>query len=90
MIPTALRSFTDRKSRLELTGATVGQLLSELADTYPDIKQHLFDDEGEPRSFINVFVGERNIRELSGMATPVGPDAQVMLVPAIAGGGRGQ
>jgi len=85
LIPTALRTFTDRNSEISVEGSTVGQAIAALAEKHPDIKQHLYK-EGELRSFINIFVGETNIKKLQGLDTPVTPDAQIMLVPAIAGG----
>jgi adenylyltransferase/sulfurtransferase len=84
-IPTALRSFTERKSEIAVTGATVGEAIGHLAETYPDIKQHLYQG-AELRSFINVFVGETNIKKLQLLDTPVKDDDTIMLVPAIAGG----
>jgi adenylyltransferase/sulfurtransferase len=85
LIPTALRTFTDRASEVSVEGATVGEAVAALAEKYPDIKQHLYK-EGELRSFINIFVGETNIKNLQGLDTPVASGTQIMLVPAIAGG----
>jgi adenylyltransferase/sulfurtransferase len=96
LIPTALRAFTDRKSEVEAEGATVGEAIRAFADAYPDIKQHLYqtgdagtpgDHSGELRSFINVFLGETNIKNLDGLDTKATPGDTIMLVPAIAGGG---
>ncbi|MDR1039066.1 MAG: MoaD/ThiS family protein [Deltaproteobacteria bacterium] len=86
LVPTALRGFTDRKAELSLEGATVGALLEALVSAYPDIRPHLFAEAGELRGFINVFVGEENIRSTGGLDTPVKDGATVMVVPAIAGG----
>jgi adenylyltransferase/sulfurtransferase len=86
LIPTALRNFTDRKSELIVEGATVGEAIRNFADAYPDIKQHLYQG-AELRSFINVFVGENNIKNLQGLDTEVAGGETIMLVPAIAGGG---
>ncbi|MDR1596799.1 MAG: MoaD/ThiS family protein [Treponema sp.] len=86
LIPTALRNFTDRKSEVIAEGATVGEAIRNFADAYPDIKQHLYQG-AELRSFINVFVGENNIKNLQGLDTKVTGGETIMLVPAIAGGG---
>ncbi|MDR2638046.1 MAG: MoaD/ThiS family protein [Zoogloeaceae bacterium] len=85
-IPTALRGFTDRKGEISLEGDTVGAALAALTQAYPDIKPHLYHDDGELRSFINVYVGEANIKKLDGLATKVPEGGVIMLVPAIAGG----
>ncbi|GHU54404.1 molybdopterin synthase sulfur carrier subunit [Spirochaetia bacterium] len=84
-VPTALRTFTERKSEVVVEGGTVGEAINALAALYPDIRQHLFQGE-ELRSFINVFVGESNIKKLDGLNTKVAPGGTIMLVPAIAGG----
>jgi molybdopterin converting factor small subunit len=88
-IPTALRAFTDGSSEAELAGDTVGALIEAFAERYPDIRTHLFDENGALRSFVNVYVGETNIKGTGGLDTPLAADATVMLVPAIAGGAGG-
>jgi molybdopterin converting factor small subunit len=69
-----------------LEGHTVGQLVAALAERFPDIQPHLYDDTGALRSFINLYVGENNIKTTGGLETPVSDGAEVLLVPAIAGG----
>ncbi len=85
-IPTTLRLFTEQRSEAELEGSTVREALSALADEYPEAKKALYDENGELRRFINVFVGENNIKDLDGMDTPVKDGDEIMLIPAIAGG----
>ncbi|MDR3161655.1 MAG: MoaD/ThiS family protein, partial [Spirochaetaceae bacterium] len=63
--------------------------VAALAEQYPDIKQHLYQEDGSLRSFINVFVGDTNIKKLRGLDTPLSDGAVLMLVPAIAGGTAG-
>ena len=86
LIPTALRSFVDRNSEVEVDGATVGEALGNLATQYPDLKQQIYEDDVKLRGFVNVFVDGTNIKKLNGLDTPVAPGATVMIVPAIAGG----
>ncbi|ELX9620778.1 MoaD/ThiS family protein [Klebsiella variicola] len=86
LIPTALRAFTDGQGKVTLEGHTVGQLVAALAARYPDVQPHLYDDAGALRSFINLYVGEHNIKTTGGLETPVSDGAEVLLVPAIAGG----
>jgi len=86
LIPTALRSFVDRNSEIEVEGATVGEALGNLATQYPDLKQQIYEDDVKLRGFVNVFVDGTNIKKLNGLDTPVAPGATVMIVPAIAGG----
>ena len=86
LIPTALRSFVDRKSEVEVEGGTVGEALANLAAEYPDLKHQIYEDDVKLRGFVNIFVDETNIKKLNGLETVVAAGATVMLVPAIAGG----
>ncbi|KFX20102.1 MoaD/ThiS family protein [Pectobacterium betavasculorum] len=86
LIPTALRAFTDGQGKVSLEGETVGQLVAALAASYPDIHQHLYEENGSLRAFINLYVGETNIKTTGGLDTPVKSGDEVLLVPAIAGG----
>lgn len=86
LIPTTLRSFTNRRSEILLEGKSVGEVISNLADEYPDARKAIYDEEGKLRSFINVFLGEDNIKKLDGFDTEVKDGDTIMLVPAIAGG----
>ena len=86
LIPTALRSFVDRKSEIEAEGSTVGEARANLASQYPDLKHQIYEDDVKLRGFVNVFVEGTNIKKLNGLETAVASGATVMLVPAIAGG----
>ncbi len=86
LIPTALRAFTDGQGKISLPSTTVGELIAALAQQYPDIAPHLYDEDGSLRSFINLYVGEDNIKGTGGLDTPVKEGGEVLLVPAIAGG----
>jgi len=86
IIPYALRAFTGRSAEVEVKGSTAGEVIKALADVYPDLKAHLFADDGQLRSFINLFVGGVNINNMQGLDTPVPDNGEVMVVPAIAGG----
>ena len=86
LIPTALRSFVDRKSEVDVDGSTVGEALANLAGQYPDLKHQIYEDDVKLRGFVNVFVDGTNIKKLNGLETKVAQGATVMLVPAIAGG----
>ena len=86
LIPTTLRGFTNNRSELELEGETVGQVIQALSDEFPETKKALFDDEGNLRSFVNVFLNDENIRDLNGNDTAIRAGDEVILIPAIAGG----
>ncbi|HZG23122.1 MAG TPA: MoaD/ThiS family protein [Chitinophagaceae bacterium] len=86
IIPTPLRKFTNNTARLSVKGSNVEQIVSELSLNFPDLKKHLVDEKGSLRSFVNVFVGDDDIRNLQQGQTAVQDDTVISIVPAIAGG----
>lgn len=86
IIPTPLRKFTQHQSRVQSTGNTVSEVIHNLVNTYPDIRKNLLDENGQIRAFVNVFVGDNDIRNLQQENTPTDASSVVSLVPAIAGG----
>jgi len=86
LIPYALRAFTGRNAEVEVEGGTAGGAINALANAYPALKTHLFTEDGQLRSFINLFVDGVNINNLQGLDTPIKDNGEIMLVPAIAGG----
>ena len=85
-IPTPLRTYTGGNSEVTVSGATISEVLSDLTIQCPAIKPHLFNEDGELRPFVNLFVGENNIKDLQGVETPIKDDDKIMLIPSIAGG----
>ncbi len=85
-IPTPLRPYTSGKSEVTVTGTKISEVLTDLASQYPAIKPHLFNDGGGLRPFVNLFVGEDNIKDLQGVDTPIKDGDRIMLIPSIAGG----
>lgn len=86
LIPTPLRQFTDNKDSVELSGATVGDILSALTTLHPDLRKNLFTDQGKLRSFVNVYLNDEDIRYMEKDATPVAASDTISIVPSIAGG----
>jgi len=85
-IPTPLRAYTNGQSDVTVKGSNISEVLGDLTTQYPTIKPHLFNDAGELRPFVNLFVGENNIKDLQGVNTPVKDGEKIMLIPSIAGG----
>jgi adenylyltransferase/sulfurtransferase len=86
LIPTALRQFAGQNDTVELAGATAGEVLGALTARFPDLRRHLYNDEGKLRSFVNVYVNDEDIRYLARDATPVRESDTLSIVPSIAGG----
>ena len=85
-VPTTLRTLTGGESDVAVDGATVGEVLTALDAAHPGFKDKLFDDEGNLRRFVNVFVADDDVRFMDGLATPV-PDGETLsIIPAVAGG----
>jgi adenylyltransferase/sulfurtransferase len=85
IIPTPLRQFADGKSEIEVEASTAGEALEKLTAEYGELRKHLYKDD-ELRSFVNVYVGEEDIRDLDGTDTKVADGGEVLIVPSIAGG----
>ena len=85
-IPTPLRPYTEKADVVEIDGATVGELLDNLTTRFGGLKQHLFNNEGQMRSFVNVYVNDEDIRYLQKGQTPVKAGDSVSIIPSVAGG----
>jgi molybdopterin synthase sulfur carrier subunit len=84
-IPTQLRPLADGASELTVEGSTVGEVLKALDAAHPGFAERLFDDGGNLRRFVNVFLGEEDVRFLDGLNPPVAGQS-LSIVPAVAGG----
>jgi molybdopterin converting factor small subunit len=85
-IPTPLRPYAGKRDSAEFSVSTVGEALSQLTTTFPDLRKHLFTDDGKLRSFVNVYVNDEDIRYLSNESTPTKEGDLVSIIPSIAGG----
>ncbi len=85
-IPSPLRYYTNGQAEVTLRGATVQEAMGSLVEQYPSLRPHLYGSDGNLRAFVNLFVGKDNIRDLQGLNTPLAEDAQLRLIPSVAGG----
>jgi len=84
-IPTPLRTLTGGHDEVKATGATVGAIIEDLEKRHPGVRDRLLDDKGV-RRFVNIYVGDEDIRFLEGLNTELKGGEQISIVPAIAGG----
>ena len=84
-IPTPLRSYTGGQAEIAVNGETVGAVLEDLTNQFPDLEQHLYNN-GQLRNFVNIFVGDEDIRFRDGLETEIESDEKLRIVPSIAGG----
>ncbi|MFP3854061.1 MAG: ubiquitin-like small modifier protein 1 [Anaerolineales bacterium] len=85
-IPTPLRPYAEGQKEIDVQAETVGGALDDLTRQHPGLRQHLYDEEGQLRAYVNVFLNEDDIRGLDGSETPLDPDDRITIVPSIAGG----
>jgi molybdopterin synthase sulfur carrier subunit len=85
-IPTQLRPLTGGAGEVEVEGSTVGDALKALDASHPGMADRLFDEAGNLRRFVNVFLADEDVRFLDVLATPVPSGQTLSIVPAVAGG----
>ena len=85
-IPTPLRPYANNQSVVDVKGATVTLVLEDLLQQFPALQKHLKDKKGNIRSFVNIYVGDEDIRSLDGVDTEVEADDALVIIPSIAGG----
>jgi sulfur-carrier protein len=84
-IPTQLRAATDGQAEVEVSGATVGDVLDAVFEAHGSLRERITQD-GDLRRFVNVYVSGEDIRFQDGLATPIDDGAEVTILPAVAGG----
>lgn len=86
IIPTPLRKFTNNTAKVSVQAGTIREAVESVGFEFPDIKKYLVDEQGYIRAFVNVFLGNDDIRDLQEENTPIQGDSVISIVPAIAGG----
>ena len=84
-IPTPLRTLTGGEDQVQVPGATLREVIETLEKNHPGIRDRLLDEKGV-RRFVNIYVGDEDVRFLDGLETKLSSGAEVSIVPAIAGG----
>ena len=87
-IPTALRQYAGNEESVETGGNTAGEAINGLITKYPELKKHLYTEEGKLRSFVNLYVNDKDIRYEQNLDTPVNPNDEISIIPSIAGGSQ--
>ena len=85
-IPTPLRQYAGKQPAVDVKGSTVGEALSGLVSQHPDLRRHLYTDEGKLRAFVNVYLNDEDVRYMQKEATAVQDGDNISIVPSIAGG----
>ena len=85
-IPTPLRQYVGKQASIKVQGTTVAEAMNALVSQHPELRRHLYTDEGKLRSFVNVYLNDEDIRYLQKEATAVKEGDNISIVPSIAGG----
>ena len=86
LIPTPLRVYVGKQDVVRVEGKTVGELLQNLTTQYSELRNHLYNEDGRLRSFVNVYLNDDDIRYLDKEATSLKDGDTVSIVPSVAGG----
>lgn len=85
-IPTILRNYTDGEKEVSADGSNLAELIDNLESNHPGIKARVLDDAGALRRFVNVYVGDDDVRFIGGLEAEISDGAQISIIPAVAGG----
>jgi MoaD family protein len=85
-IPTPLRQYVGKQASVDVQGATVGEAMNFLVAQHPELRKHLYTDDGKLRAFVNLYVNDEDIRYLQKEATSLKDGDNISIVPSIAGG----
>jgi sulfur-carrier protein len=85
-IPTILRAYTGGAAEVPAEPGSLREVIAGLDASYPGLAGRILDDAGKLRRFVNVYVGDEDVRLAQGLDTKVPEGGQVSVIPAVAGG----
>ena len=85
-VPTVLRPRTGGAAVVDAEGGTIAEVIKSVDRSHPGFGDVIFEDSGQLKRFINVFLDDEDVRYLEGADTPVPDGAEVVILPAVAGG----
>ncbi len=85
-IPTILRNFTSGAGEVTADGASLREVLDNLETSFPGIRDRILDEQGALRRFVNVYVGDDDVRFIGGLDAQIADGARISIIPAVAGG----
>jgi molybdopterin converting factor small subunit len=85
-IPTPLRQYAGKQAAVDVKAGSIAEALSGLVSQHPDLRRHLYTDDGKLRAFVNVYLNDEDVRYLQKDATAVKDSDTISIVPSIAGG----
>ncbi|MEV6287654.1 ubiquitin-like small modifier protein 1 [Kribbella sp. NPDC051770] len=85
-LPTVLQAFAGGNEKVAIEATTVGEAFAQLEREHPALRRRLTDEQGALRRHVNVYLGNDNIRDLDGLDTQLPDDAELLVLPSVAGG----
>jgi sulfur-carrier protein len=85
-IPPVLRASVGGEREVDASGASVGEVLRDLASNHPATESQLFSADGALNRYVNVYLNDEDVRVLDGLDTAVGDGDTLQILPAMAGG----
>jgi len=85
-IPTILRTFTSGAGEVGAEGTTLREVLDNLEGSFPGIRERILDEQGALRRFVNVYVGDDDVRFIGGLDAQIPDGTRISIIPAVAGG----
>jgi molybdopterin/thiamine biosynthesis adenylyltransferase/rhodanese-related sulfurtransferase/molybdopterin converting factor small subunit len=86
-IPTPLRAYTDKQSVVEVQATTVAEALAALTNQFPELRKHLYSEQGKLRAFVNVYLNDEDIRFIDRKENASVKESDTLsIIPSIAGG----
>ena len=85
-IPPVLRPAVGGEREVSAAGASVGEVLTALVESYPETREQIFAEDGELNRYVNVYLNDEDVRVLDGLGTVVGESDELVILPAMAGG----
>ncbi len=85
-LPTVLRQHAAGQSSVKANGSTVGEVFEDLVRQFPLLTGQLVTEDGALHKFVNVYRNDDDVRFIDKLATTVGDDDVITILPAVAGG----
>ena len=85
-LPGALRDAVGGDNKLTASGRTLDEVFADIERRHPGFRSRVVDEQGNLKTYVNVYIGDTDARSSGGLAAPVPADAEVMVIPAMAGG----
>jgi molybdopterin synthase sulfur carrier subunit len=89
-LPPVLRQHAGDAKQVEASGATLGEVVTELVTQHPGLRDQLLTADGGLHRFVNVYLNGKDVRYLGGLETPVGERDTLIVLPAMAGGSQAE